>query len=136
MLMTDLAATTIDRYYASFASRDRDGFLALWTADGEFHDPPREDRPPARGRDQLAELFDASFGIADAFEYTRHHTWICGREAAVHATCRIRGEQFVADLPLVHVFAIAADGRIASLKTFIDPSQAVAIEGTLPEPPA
>jgi steroid delta-isomerase len=51
-----LIRATIERYQATFNTGDRDGWLALFTEDGQVEDPAGS--PPRTGRDGLTAFWD------------------------------------------------------------------------------
>jgi steroid Delta-isomerase len=111
---------TIERYQSTFNSGDRDGWLALFTGDGELEDPVGS--PPRTGRDALATFWDQ---IHDG---EGHHDGrsvrmvqrplVCGLEAAWAFELRVpRGER-IGVVEIIDQAAFTDDGLIRRLRAF------------------
>lgn len=63
--MTDEASirTTVEQYLATFSANDRDGWVALFTADATLEDPVGTD--VITGHDAIGAFWDASRSMAD-----------------------------------------------------------------------
>ncbi len=110
---------TLDRYVETFNSRDRQGWVSLFTNDARQEDPVGQ--PANIGHDAIGAFFDmvGSFGTV-SIEMTRPPI-VMGSEALMFlkATTVIGEDRVVVPTIVDHVVC-ADDGRIASLRAFWD----------------
>ena len=121
-----LIRASIERYQATFNSGDRDGWLALFTEDGQVEDPAGS--PPRTGRDGLAAFWDEihhesghnAERTARAVRMVRmvQGPLVCGLEAAWAFELRIpRGER-MAVVEIIDQAGFTDDGLIHRLRAF------------------
>jgi len=115
-----LIRATIERYQATFNSGDRDGWLALFTDDGELEDPAGS--PPRRGRDDLAAFWDHIHeGKPDDAERTVRMVQgplVCGLEAAWAFELRIPHGERIGVVEIIDLAVFTNDGLIRRLRAF------------------
>jgi len=110
---------TIGRYQATFNSGDRDGWLALFTDDGELEDPVGS--PPRTGRDDLADFWDRIHeGEHDEGRTVRmvQRPLVCGLEAAWAFELRIPREEGTVVVEIIDQACFTDDGLIRRLRAF------------------
>jgi steroid Delta-isomerase len=115
-----LIRATIERYQATFNSGDRDGWLSLFTEDGELEDPVGS--PPQLGRDGLAAFWDQIHdGHGNRAERTVHmlqRPLVCGLEAAWAFELRIAHGDRIGVVEIIDQALFANDGLIRRLRAF------------------
>ena len=115
-----LIRATIERYQATFNSGDRDGWLALFTDDGELEDPVGS--PPRVGRDGLAAFWDQiNGGKRHGVERTVRmvqRPLVCGLEAAWAFELRIPRGQGIGVVEIIDQAIFTNDGLIRRLRAF------------------
>ena len=115
-----LIRSTIERYQTTFNSGDRDGWLALFTHDGELEDPAGT--PPRMGRDGLAAFWDL---IHDSRPHDGDRTvrmvqgpLVCGLEAAWAFELRIPHGERIGVVEIIDQAVFTNDGLIRRLRAF------------------
>jgi steroid Delta-isomerase len=114
-----LIRATIERYQATFNSGDRDGWLALFTHDGELEDPVGS--PPRVGRDGLGAFWDEIHGDKGHVERTVRmvqRPLVCGLEAAWAFELRIPRGQRIGVVEIIDQAVFTNDGLIRRLRAF------------------
>jgi steroid Delta-isomerase len=115
-----LIRSTIERYQATFNSGDRDGWLALFTDDGELEDPVGS--PPRVSRDGLAAFWDQIHGAKrhDVERTVRmvQRPLVCGLEAAWAFELRIPRGQQIGVVEIIDQAVFSNDGLIRRLRAF------------------
>lgn len=111
---------TIERYQATFNSGDRDGWLALFTDDGELEDPVGS--PPRVGRDGLAAFWDQIHGgerhDVERSVHMVQRPLVCGLEAAWAFELRIPGGERIGVVEFIDHAVFTDDGMIRRLRAF------------------
>ena len=111
--------SVVETYVKTMEAGDRDGWVALWADDAVHHDPPSQ--PPHVGQDAIAAFWDEIHLLTETFSYDVRDVWVVGDEAAMVFTLTIGltgGMRLQFDA--VEVFAVGDDGRITSMKAFLD----------------
>jgi ketosteroid isomerase-like protein len=115
-----LIRDTIERYQTTFNSGDTDGWLALFTDDGELEDPAGS--PPRMGRDGLAAFWDQ---IHDGKRHDAERTvrmvqrpLVCGLEAAWAFELRIPHGERIGVVEIIDQAVFSNDGLIRRLRAF------------------
>jgi steroid delta-isomerase len=115
-----LIRATIERYQATFNSDERDGWLALFTDDGELEDPVGS--PPRVGRDGLAAFWDQIHGgkrhEAERTVRMVQRPLVCGLEAAWAFELRIPRGQQIGVVEIIDQAVFTDDGLIRRLRAF------------------
>ena len=111
---------TIERYQTTFNSGDRQGWLALFSDDGELEDPVGS--PPRIGSDGLAAFWDEIHdgerdGTGRAVRMVQGPL-VCGLEAAWAFELRIPNGQRVAVVEIIDQAVFTDDGLIRRLRAF------------------
>ncbi len=114
-----LIRATIGRYQSTFNSGDRDGWLALFTDDGELEDPVGS--PPRTGGGLAAfwdQIHDGTQHTAERMVRMVQGPLVCGFEAAWAFELRIaRGERIVV-VEIIDQAVFTEDGLIRRLRAF------------------
>ena len=115
-----LIRATIERYQATFNSGDRDGWLALFTHDGELEDPVGS--PPRMGSDGLAAFWDQ---IHEGPRHDAERTvrmvqgpLVCGLEAAWAFELRLSDGERITMVEIIDQAAFTDGGLIRRLRAF------------------
>jgi steroid delta-isomerase len=114
--------STIERYWASFSAKDRDGLLACF-ADGAWIEDPIG-TPRRNGKDSIGEFFDQSQSMADSVALVPGDVVnICGNEAAfvMQAQPTIGGTTYAIDI--IDVMTFDDDARITTMKAYWNPAE-------------
>lgn len=111
---------TVDAYVKTMEAGDREGWVGLWADDAVHVDPPSE--PPHMGKEAIAAFWDRIHELVETFSYDVRDVYVVGDEAAMVFTLTIRfpGGAGGAEFDAVEVFRVGDDGRIASMKAFLD----------------
>jgi ketosteroid isomerase-like protein len=116
----DLIRATIDRYQATFNSGDRDGWLALFSDDGELEDPAGS--PVRRGVDGLAafwdEIHDGRPNDGERRVRMVQGPMVCGLEAAWAFELRIPHGEHIGVVEIIDQAVFTDDGLIRRLRAF------------------
>jgi steroid Delta-isomerase len=119
---------TIDAYLASFGAADPDAYVGAFAADGWLEDPVGS--PRRVGHDAIREFWTESRSLADAIDLVPlGFRVVVGNEAVLTLQARpvVGGQTFALDI--VDHMTFDADGRIASLRAFFDPTTMAPLEG-------
>ncbi len=115
-----LIRATIERYQATFNSGDRDGWLALFTDDGEVEDPAGS--TPRTGRDGLAAFWDeihhGKGRDADTTVRMVQGPLVCGLEAAWAFELRIPRGDRIGVVDTIDQAVFTDEGLIRRLRAF------------------
>jgi ketosteroid isomerase-like protein len=110
-----------DAYVDAYKRVDKDALIELFAEDAVFEDPVGQ--PAHVGRAAIGKFWDDVHALAE-IELFCKDVIVCGDEMVmileIHATTS--GSTMVMDA--IDVFAVNADGRIASLKAFWDMTRA------------
>lgn len=133
--MADRAAidATVAAYYDAWTRHDVDLYRTLWTEDATFADPPADDEQPATGVEEIAAAMDGVWELASAITYDREMTWRCGHVVASQVRVTMDTDTGVLAVPLIHVFRLASDARIARMEAYLDLETVEVVEGTAPD---
>lgn len=113
--------TTVERYLATFSTRDRQGWLALFAEGATVEDPVGS--PVCRGRDAIGEFWDRSQGLADKITLTLvQGPAVAGQEAAFAMEAAAVSGPSTMVVPTIDVMTFDAEGRILSQRAFWDPT--------------
>jgi steroid Delta-isomerase len=118
---------TIERYWATFSTGDREGWLALFADDATVEDPVGS--PLREGKAAIAEFFDQSQMLADRIVLDGRTAQVCGHEAAFHMQIRVITDQTTLVMDAIDVMTFDDDARITSMRAFFDPSKARIADG-------
>jgi steroid Delta-isomerase len=114
----------IETYMATFTAGDREGWLDHFADDAWIEDPVGT--PRRHGRDAIGGFWDESHEVPDAIELRpAPHAilHVAGNEAAFTMQARpTLGEQ-VFELDVIDVMTFDEEGRITTMKAFMDQSQ-------------
>lgn len=119
MATKDEMLTTVDRYLDAFSRGDKEAYLALFTEDGTVEDPVGTD--VHRGTEAISAFWDGVRALSPVIELVRTGpVRAAGDEVAfpMQAISTMGDDRVVVDI--IDVFAIAEDGRIASMRAFWD----------------
>jgi steroid delta-isomerase len=112
-------------------SKDREGWLALWSPDGVIEDPvgasPLD--PEGRGHrgiEAITQFYDKVIASGD-LRFSIRHTFACGDECANVGTITTRlPDGTVSRTELVMVYRVGEDGKVLSLRAFWEFANTVA----------
>jgi steroid delta-isomerase len=126
MVTPEQIRATVDAYVAAYAANDREGLLALYAPDAEWTDPVGT--PMHRGREGVAQFWDATRSMVDSIVLRPVHVHVCGNEAAlvmdIHSV--VGGAGMVLDA--VDIFTFDDEARIKTGKAYWE------LESARPEP--
>jgi len=112
---------------AAVESRDRQAWLALFSADAVVEDPigPSMFDPEGtghRGTDAIAAFYDNVIAVNESIAFTIRQSFLCGDEAANVGVIRITfpGGSAV-EVDGVYIYRRSPDDRISSLRAFWEP---------------
>jgi steroid delta-isomerase len=115
---TDIQAT-IERYWSTFSSGDRDGWLALFADDATMEDPVGS--PLKRGKDEIGAFFDQSMAGVESVELRgMGATVIVGNEAAFAMEVRPVVGGAALTMAVVDVMTFDDGAKITSQRAFVD----------------
>jgi len=123
---------TLERYYAAWTHDDPALYRTIWADGAVFADPPTDGELPATGVEEIVAAMAAVQARATAIHYDRRTTWYCGHSVAVHSLVTLTMAEGTAEMPLLHVFRFADDGRIRRLEAFFDLSLVTMVAGERP----
>lgn len=112
------------RSMTAVTERDREGWLALWAADGCLEDPVgRSPLDPSgegwHGRDGLSRFWDTTIETLESIRFELHDSFACGDEVANVATLHlVLPGGATARNDGVFVYRANRDGELASLRAF------------------
>jgi len=113
------------RSRAAVSAGDRDGWLALFTADAVVQDPvgPSPFDPEGRGHhslDAIAAFYDNVIATSEAIDFEIFESYMCGDEVADVGVIRttLSGGQHQAVVHGVYTYRGDGAGKIASLRAF------------------
>lgn len=117
---TDAAKrATIDRYLQTFCAADRDGWLALFTADAEAIDPVG--MPANVGHEAIGAFFDRARPAGMTMIPAIERVAICGNEALlVFRMNALFGETGGMAVDIVDIFELDDDAKIKRLRAYWD----------------
>jgi steroid Delta-isomerase len=103
-------------------SKDREGWLALWAADGVIQDPvgvsPLDPEGQGhKGIEAITAFYDKVIAAAD-LRFQIRQSFACGDECANVGTITTRLGTLVSRTELVMVYCLNASGELASLRAF------------------
>jgi steroid Delta-isomerase len=115
----DLAIASLNAVKAN----DRQRWLDLFEEDGFVQDPVGESRfDPAgnghHGKTAIAEFYDLFKQAMKSLDFTIHHSAVGGDEVAAYATLHITTHDGKFDVPVLNVYRMSPNGKIASLRSF------------------
>lgn len=119
MPTTDQIRAAVAAYAESFVERDRERFMAALADDVEQIDPVGS--APNHGKDALGGFFDTVMSSAERLDFEVRDLIVAGDEAAMvfHITQHFAdGGGLVIDG--VDIFRVNDDGKIASIKGYVD----------------
>jgi steroid Delta-isomerase len=118
------------RSMAAITSKDRDGWLELFTEDAVVEDPigPSFLDPEGRGhqgKEAIERFFDEIIAPNDLVSFTINLSYECGNEVANVGTIDITlpGGKQIASVDLVSTYRIGPDGRLVSLRAYWESEQ-------------
>jgi len=102
--------------------KDREGWLALWAADGVIQDPvgvsPLDPEGLGhRGIEAITAFYDKVIAPVD-LRFQIRQTFACGDECANVGTITTKVGGMVSRTELVMVYCLNAEGKLASLRAF------------------
>jgi steroid Delta-isomerase len=113
------------RSRAAVSAGDRDGWLALFSADAVVQDPvgPSAFDPEGRGHrghEAIAAFYDNVIATSEAVEFEIFESYMCGDEVADVGIIRttLAGGQHQAVVHGVYTYRSDGAGKIASLRAF------------------
>ena len=129
---------TVDRYYTSWTTQDRELYRTVWAEGATFADPPTDNETPPTGFAEILAAMDDVWSRATSIAYDRHTTWRCGSSTAVHVTVTMLTKPSGAgsgqlEVPLIHVFRFDQNALIKRLEAFLDLSLARVVNGDAPD---
>lgn len=119
------------RSWAAAMARDKEAWLDCFAADAHVEDPVgpsmySADGSGQRGREQLADFFDASIAITASLEFAMRDALACGDEIVFIGTLHVGIGTDVMDTDIVINYRVAGDGRIRNLRAFWELDRAAA----------
>ncbi|MCU1460050.1 MAG: steroid delta-isomerase [Acidimicrobiales bacterium] len=108
----------VDTYTKAWANGDKAAYVGLFADGAELADPVGT--PIRRGRDEIAEFWDQTFGLADSInmEVTRRH--LCANQIAMVFTIHAKTGASAMAIDAVDVFEVDDDGKVTSFKAYWD----------------
>jgi len=110
------------------AAGDRDGWLALFAADGVVEDPVGpsmfdESGKGHRGKEAIANFYDTTIAMSGHVELVFDRTIECGDEVArVGEIVITLPDGKVGKVACVNIYKVDAEGKLLSLRSFWDQS--------------
>jgi steroid delta-isomerase len=105
-------------------AKDRDGWLALFADDAVVEDPVGPsfidpDGTGQRGKEAITAFYDNVISQSESIKFTIRQSLECGDEVANIGEIKITlpGNQ-VAVAPMVNIYKVNAQGKLASLRSF------------------
>ena len=105
-------------------AKDRDGWLALFADDAVVEDPGgpsfiAPDGTGQRGKEAITAFYDNVISQSESIKFTIRQSLECGDEVANigEITITLPGNQ-VAVAPMVNIYKVNAQGKLASLRSF------------------
>ena len=108
--------STLTRYAASFAARDLDTLVGLFTADAVQADPANV--PANVGRDAIGTFFKNAFDASTASTWEATSLHVCGDHVGVDFRVEVSLDAGSMTIEGVEVFTFAADARIAAVSAY------------------
>jgi steroid delta-isomerase len=110
---------TIARYQETFSSGDKQGWLGLFVEDGTVEDPVGS--VPRKGRAEIGQFWDEVHATLRGIttEVTMGPA-VAGHEAALAFEARLELDNGTFILPIIDVMTFADDGRLVSMRAFVD----------------
>lgn len=113
----ELVLGALTRHRELFNAGDREGWLANLTDKPFLEEPVGE--PVRRGREHFAQVYDAVHRNPGLVLPEPEVVVVSGREAAISFKAPTSGGGMT---DVVEVFTVDDDGRVAGVRTFIDPA--------------
>jgi len=113
---------TIDRFIASWKSKDVDRLMAFFHDDAVYTNIPID--PPNRGAAQIRAMISGFLGMAQAMEFVVHHS---AESPSANIVMNERTDRFLigerwVELPVMGVFELR-DGKIQAWRDYFDMAQ-------------
>jgi len=104
-------------------ARDKEAWLANFSADGSVEDPVGpsmfdEEGVGHRGPQQLSEFWDKTIGTTEKIDFVFDREIICGDEVAYIGTIVTRIAGHISEAQGVFTYKADADGKLAALRAF------------------
>jgi ketosteroid isomerase-like protein len=116
-------------------TKDRDGWLGLFADDAVVEDPVGpsfidSDGKGQRGKEAITAFYDNVISQSESIKFTIRQTIECGDEVANIGEIRITlpGNQ-VGIVPMVNIYKVNAEGKLASLRSFWEQDKLTFSEG-------
>jgi steroid Delta-isomerase len=109
---------TLSTYVERWNASDKDGWLSLFVEDATQEDPVGG--PVNTGHEAIGRFWDLMKGMGDSRLEIAAGPIVCGAEAAmpIRITADVGGTSLALDA--VDVMSFAEDGRIASMRAFVE----------------
>ena len=113
-------SAAVDTYVQALASRDRDAWLAAFSADAVLVDPVPS--APVSGGDGLGRFFDGLMAMADRVTVRPRQVLVCGAEAAVVFTT-VAGPDAGGGVAFDGVLLVTVDddGKLSEVRSYWQP---------------
>lgn len=115
-MIIDQLRDTVTRYAAGVTARDRDGIVALFTADAVMTDPVGS--PPHVGRDAIRAVFADIFDTTTSGEFSILRAYQAGNRVAIEFSVTFRTRTDATTTTGVEVFAFDDQGLIQALDAY------------------
>ena len=112
----DVMADVLTRYAETFARRDLEGLVALFTEDAVQADPANV--APNVGHEAIATFFANAFAASTASTWRARSLHPCGEHVGANFTVSVTMEGGSMVIEGVEVFTFAEDGRIRAVSAY------------------
>ena len=120
MPSVDQITAAVTAYGAAFAARDRDAFLACFSADAVQVDP--KPAPANVGHEAIGAFYDGAMNMAPDISLYVDRIIVCAEQAAVDFRVEATMGGTAMGFSGIDIFTVNDDGKISALTAYWDPA--------------